>query len=159
MAKLEAYFWANLDGKVLNVEVAYCRVFRKGCEVGNAWAEALLAGAFDEIEIQFRNCPSADAILQASSGGCTRRVNPRIFNEAFLSVVYGARGSRRIVKYRLENVSLSEFYALNSDSSVTPGHFVGSHPPQSDPGDTHYSVFVDFTKIEEVAEPSLEHAS
>jgi hypothetical protein len=153
MGKLRAYFWANLDGKIVNVEVAYCRVFRKECEVKEAWKEALLAGAFDQIVIQFRNCPSANTIGDASFGEAMATAEPRIFNEGFLTLISGEGGKKRTVKYRLENVRFSDYWSTRPSTSGDidkRGHHLEGTRPQSGLLDPYFSVWVDFTKIEDV---------
>jgi hypothetical protein len=155
MGKLRAYFWANLDGKIVNVEVAYCRVFRNECEVNEAWKEALLAGAFDQIVIQFRNCPSASTIGDASFGDSTGTAETRIFKEGFLTLISGEGGKKRTVKYRLENVSFSDYWSTRPPSGGTDerckrGHHLEGTRPQSGLLDPYFSVWVDFSKIEDV---------
>ena len=82
---MKGYFWANLNGTIINWEVVRFRLFRKMRPIDIIWELALETGAIDEIRL---NVPYESAGTEEARVDVFRG-DDRKFPEAFLTVADG----------------------------------------------------------------------
>ena len=138
MNKVKAYFWANLDHHIVNVELVNFRLFRSGMEMKEAWRTALAARAIDQIRLVIPgDSPHFNTIFNASWGWKTRQeTNPRYYPEAYFTVLDTWPQGRnwKTDKYRLQNLDIADCSAFLNDE-----------------GRSLFEFLVSFLKIEQVS--------
>ena len=101
--KAKAYFWANLNGAVVNTPLSHCEVIgHDGKHYELLYRAALISGAVNRITMWLpRDSPYWPVLSRAASDKAD------YFPEAFLTLVEPKRSGRpnRVLKYRLQGVS------------------------------------------------------
>jgi hypothetical protein len=120
---MKAYFWANLNGTIVNTEVRHIQVYRNMRPINLLWKLALDTGVADEVEIDTESrlpAPAWQEITFDAKSIEAKLGNRRHYPQAFLTIIEAVKKS---VKYRLKDISFVEVGNTTYASDTEPDKF------------------------------------